>query len=89
MGAAKSGGQEVRGGEVFVECAQKTDFPVLDFSGRTTTSPCEGENGFWRKECKSLGSKDGGWVYTEHDRGSARWKFRFMTFCPTLLSIAL
>jgi hypothetical protein len=31
MGTAKSGGQEVRVGEVFVECAGKTGFPGLGF----------------------------------------------------------
>jgi hypothetical protein len=31
MGAPKAGGQEVRVGEVFVECAEKTRFPGSGF----------------------------------------------------------
>jgi len=33
VNAAKSGGQEVRVGDVFVECAKKTGFPGFEFSG--------------------------------------------------------
>ena len=53
MGTAKSGGQEVRVGAVFVECAEKTGFPVLDFSGRATTAPCWGEEGSHKKKYNS------------------------------------
>ena len=52
MGAAKSSGQAVRVGEVFVECAEKAGFPGFGFSGRATTAPCGGENGAGRKERK-------------------------------------
>jgi hypothetical protein len=31
MGAAKSGGQDVRVGEVFMECAEKKEFPGFGF----------------------------------------------------------
>ena len=34
MGVAKRGDQEVRLGEVFVECAEKTEFPGFGFPGR-------------------------------------------------------
>jgi hypothetical protein len=34
MGIAKRGDQEVRRGEVFVECAEKTEYPGFGFPGR-------------------------------------------------------
>jgi hypothetical protein len=62
--AAKSGGQEVRVGEVFVECAEKTGFPGFGFSQ-------QGSIGAWRSQKTAPGknlhfgrSKVGGWVYT-------------------------
>jgi len=61
MGAAKSGGQEVRVGGVSVECAEKTGFPGLHFSGRATTAPCGGEDGSRREKLQlGGGSKVGG-----------------------------
>jgi hypothetical protein len=56
VGAAKSGGQEVRVGEMFMECAEKTRFSGFGFFR-------QGENGSWTKEFKSSQvaglSKDG------------------------------
>jgi hypothetical protein len=49
--AAKSGVQDVRVGEVFVECAGKTGFPGFGFSGKATTTPCGAEDGSRRKNC--------------------------------------
>lgn len=52
------------------------DFPVLGFAGRVTTPPCGGENGSRRKKCnsdkncKSEGSKESGWVYTDQEPGA-------------------
>ncbi len=56
-------------GEVFVECAERQDFPVLDFSGRATTAPCRGEEGCRKKKRNSPDHKDGGWYYTQLDWG--------------------
>jgi hypothetical protein len=50
MGAAKSGGREVRTGEVFVESAEKTGFPGFGVSARATTVPCWGEEGCRKKK---------------------------------------
>src|ERR1035438_7101502 len=67
MGAAKSGGQEVRVGEMFVECAEKTGFPGFGFSGRTPTAPCGGEGGSRRKRCNSADQrKAAGRILAEH-----------------------
>jgi hypothetical protein len=70
MDAAKSGGQEVRVGEVFVECAEKTGFP-----GTVPTAPCGGEDGSLRKRCNSADQRKaaGGilnWT------GRPKWKSR-------------
>src|SRR5690348_12960603 len=58
-GAAKSGGQEVRVGEVFVECAQKTGFPGFGFWA--ITAPCWAKTAPGGKHAsrRITGSKDG------------------------------
>jgi uncharacterized Zn-binding protein involved in type VI secretion len=53
MGAAKSGDQEVRVGEVFVESAGKTEFPGFGFFRQGDNCALRGENGSQRKKCNS------------------------------------
>jgi hypothetical protein len=73
--AAKSGGQEVRVGEVFAECAEKTGFPGFGFFRRGDNCALRGEDGSQRGKCNSqkmqlAGSKDGGWMYTDRHPGA-------------------
>ena len=49
MGAAKSGGQEVRVGEVLVECAGKTGFPGFGFFRQGDNCALRGEDGSRKK----------------------------------------
>ncbi len=52
MGAAKSSGQEVRVGEVFVGCAEKTGLPGFGFLWQGDNYALQGENRSRRRECK-------------------------------------
>src|ERR1035438_3478168 len=70
MGAAKSGGQEVRVGEVFMECAEKKRFPGFGFFWQGDNCALRGEDGSQRGKCNSQDHKDGGWVYTDGQPGS-------------------
>ena len=51
--AAKSGGQELRVGEVFVECAGKTGFPGFGFFRQGDNCALRGEDGSQRGKCNS------------------------------------
>jgi hypothetical protein len=62
MGAAKSGGQEVRVGEVFMECAEKKRFPGFGFFWQGDNCALRGEDGSQRGKCNSQDHTDGGWV---------------------------
>src|ERR1039457_1845010 len=53
MGAAKSGGQEVRVGEVFMECAEKKRFPGFGFFWQGDNCALRGEDGSQRGKCNS------------------------------------
>jgi hypothetical protein len=64
MGAAKSGGQEVRVGEVFVECAEKTRFPGFGFFWQGDNRALLGRRRLPEEKMQLAGSTDGGWVYT-------------------------
>jgi hypothetical protein len=63
--AAKSGGQEVRVGEVFVECAEKTGFPGFGFSLQGNNYALRGRRRLPEEKMQLTGSKDGGWEYTD------------------------
>jgi imidazolonepropionase-like amidohydrolase len=69
MGAAKSGDQEVRVGEVFVESAGKTEFPGFGFFRQGDNCALRGENGSQRKKCNSEDQSVGG---SEDQRKAAR-----------------
>ena len=64
MGAARSGNQEVRGGEVFVEGAGKTGFPGFGFFRQGDNCALRGRKRLPERNCNSQDHKDGGWVYT-------------------------
>jgi hypothetical protein len=63
--AAKSGGQEVRVGEVFVKCAEKTGFPGFGFFRQGNNYALRGRRRLPEEEMQLGGSKEGGWVYTQ------------------------
>ena len=59
MDTAKSGGQEVRVGEVFMECAEKTGFPAFGFSRRGGIGAWPSQKtAFEEKVPKDFNSKD-------------------------------
>jgi hypothetical protein len=62
---AKSGGQEVRVGEVFVECAEKTGFPGFGFFLQGNNYALRGRRRLPEGKMQLTGSKDGGWEYTD------------------------
>jgi hypothetical protein len=64
MSAAKSGDQEVRAGEVFVESAGKTGFPGFGFSRQGDNRALRAEDGSRREKLQRGGSKEGNWMYT-------------------------
>jgi uncharacterized membrane protein YeaQ/YmgE (transglycosylase-associated protein family) len=81
MGAANSGGQEVRVGEGFVECAEKTRFLGFGFFWQGDNRALLGRRRL-PEECNSqkmqlAGSTDGGWVYTQQQppvqNGNSGW----------------
>jgi hypothetical protein len=57
MGAVKSGGQEVRVGEVFVECVEKAGLPGFGFFPQGDNCALRGEDGSRRKKCTSQDQK--------------------------------
>lgn len=63
------GDQEVRVGDVFVECIEKTGLPGFGFFRQGDTRVLRGEDSSRRTERKSYDQKDGGWGYTELDSG--------------------
>ncbi len=63
MGRAKSGDQGVRVGEVFVECAEKTELPGFGFLRQAKTAPWGGKTAPEGKTDPE-GSKEGDWLYT-------------------------
>src|SRR5580704_6506214 len=54
----------VRLGEVFVECAENTEFPGFGFLRQAKIAPRGGENGSRRGKTEPEGSKEGDWMYT-------------------------
>jgi hypothetical protein len=79
MGAAKSGGQEVRIGEVSVKCAEKTGFPGFGFFRHGGNRVLRGRR--WlpkEEECNSQDHRINRWqqVYTELRSGSPKCKSR-------------
>jgi hypothetical protein len=65
--AAKSGGQEVRVGEVFVECAEKIGFPGFGFFRQGNNYALRGRRRLPEEKMQLAGSKDGGLAYTKWD----------------------
>jgi len=53
MGEAKPGGQEVKVGEVSVECAEKTGFLGFGFFRQGDNCALRGEDGSQRGKCNS------------------------------------
>jgi hypothetical protein len=53
MGEAKPGGQEVRVGEVSMECAGKIGYPGFGFFRQGDNYPLRGEDGSQRGRCNS------------------------------------
>jgi len=70
MGAAKSGGQEVRVGQVFMECAEKKEFPGFGFFWQGANCALWGRRRLREAKMQLAGSKDGGWGYTDRHPGS-------------------
>jgi hypothetical protein len=68
--AANSGGQEVRVGEVFVECAGKTGFPGFGFFRQGDNCALRGRRRLPEEGMQLAGSKDGGWLYTARHPGA-------------------
>ena len=68
MGAAKSGDEEVRVGEVFMECNGKAGLLVLVSCGRAKMALGGAQDGS-RRKMQLAGSKDGGSVYTDQNPG--------------------
>ena len=56
--------REVRLGEVFVECAENTEFPGFGFLRQAETAPWGGNNSSQRGKPEPEGSKEGDWMYT-------------------------
>ena len=69
MTPAKSGDQEVRVGEVFMECAEKEGFPGFGFFRKGANCALWGRKRFPEERMHVAGSNDGGWMYTEHNCG--------------------
>jgi hypothetical protein len=70
MGGAKSGGQEVRVGEVFVECAEKEGFPGFGFFRQGDNCTLRGRRRLPEEKTQLAGSKEGGWGHTDRHLGS-------------------
>ena len=79
MDAAKSGGQEVRVGEVFVECAEKIGFPGFGFFRQGNNYALRGRGRLREGEMQLTGSKDGGWEYTD-SAGESKMEIPDTTF---------
>ena len=63
------GDQDVRVGEVFVECAEKTGVSGLGFSGQGDNPALRGRRRLPEENMQLPGSKDGGWVHAGQDPG--------------------
>ena len=75
MTPAKSGDQEVRVGEVFMECAEKEGFPGFGFFRQGANCALWGENGSRRKNSKSQDQRmTAGRILT--DIRDLKWKSR-------------
>ena len=75
MDAAKSGGHEVRAGEVFVECSEKTGFPGFGFFRRGDNCALRGEDGSQRGKCNSQDQRMAAGCILTGIR-DLKWKFR-------------
>ena len=64
MGRRNYATKEVRVGEVFVECAEKTEFPGFGFLRQAKTAPCGNRTRLPKKKTEPGGLKEGDWVYT-------------------------
>jgi len=62
---------------VFVECAGKTGFPGFGFFRQGDNCALRGRRRLPEDKMQLAGSKDGGWVYTEHDTGVQNGNSRF------------
>jgi hypothetical protein len=79
--AAKSGGQKVRVGEVFVECAEKTGFPGFGFFRRGDNCALRGEDGSQRGKRNSQDQRmAAGCILI--DIREPKWKFRLTSRTP-------
>jgi hypothetical protein len=63
--AAKSGGQEVRVGEVFVECAEKTGFPGFGFFLQGNNYALRGRRRLPEEKLVLARPRDDALVYTQ------------------------
>ena len=75
MDAAKSGGQEVRVGEVFVECAEKIGFPGFGFFRQGNNYALRGRRRLPEEKMQLTGSKDGGCEYND-SAGESKMEIR-------------
>src|SRR5260370_36687699 len=77
--AAKSGGQEFRVGEAFVEYAGKTGFPVFWSIRKGDNCALRGESGSQRGKCNSPDQRmTAGYILT--DIREPKWKSRIENF---------
>jgi hypothetical protein len=65
MGRRNFATKEARVGEVFVECAEKAEFPGFGFLRQAKTAPCENRTRLPKKKTEPGGLKEGDWVYTD------------------------
>jgi len=72
---AKSGSQEVRVGEVFVERAEKIGFPGFGFFRHGNNYALRGRRRLPQGKMQLTGSKDGGWEYTD-SAGESKMEIR-------------
>jgi len=70
MTPAKSGDQEVRVGEVFMECAEKEGFPGFGFFRQGANYALWGRKRFPEEKLQVARPKDDGWAYTDRHSGS-------------------
>jgi hypothetical protein len=69
MTPLKSGDQEVRVGEVFMECAEKEGSPGFGFLRQGANCALWGRKRLPEEKPEVAGPKDGGWVYTHRHSG--------------------
>jgi hypothetical protein len=76
--------REVRLGELFVECAENTEFPGFGFLRQAETAPWGGKNSSQGGKPEPEGSKEGDWMYTGMVPGAKMEipaKLRLRAFC--------